>query len=282
MSVSDKMRGAAWNCVIAAQAIEDVIAEHDYGYNFVTGEPALTKFMKTASLDGKNTKLTGEAKQAHKLVDLYYAKGAYNAAWRGDIDATVDDVDAAKSYTSVLARMQYENKSLYLSREQLRMTDESIDPMTDDNWFINADASQVIAADDFLIGSLSNRLADIDAQIAQADDDGIIKKLQMQKIIATDSVTRINLQNVDFDLRSPLISAEDKVRFLIQSVHKDAYILRDEYGKGVPDINVKNPRKDLDTDKLFNRFGDWLTKGTVTIGTVTLNQMTERGFFTPI
>ena len=273
--VAPKMRAAAWNCVIAAQAIKDVIAEQDYGYDFMTNEPALTKFMKTAFLDGKNTKLTKEPKQDFNFVKLYYANGKYNAVWRGDVDTEVEVKDEARSYTSLIARMQYDNKSLYLSREQLAKVNPDTDPLTDNEWFINHDGSQVIAANDFLTGSLSNCLAKIDEQIKQATDSKIIAKLEQQKLFATESVTRINLQNVDFDLRSPLISAEDKVRFLKQSVHKDAYISFDEYGKGTPDIDVKGGNL-RDEEKLYNRIGDWLAKGTVTTGGVTLSRMTER------
>lgn len=273
--VAPAMRAAAWNCVIAAQAIKDVIAERDYGYDFMTNEPALTKFMKTAFLDGKNTKLTKEPKQDFNFVKLYYASGKYNAVWRGEVDTEVEVKDEARSYTSLIARMQYDNKSLYLSREQLAKVNPDADPLTDSEWFINHDGSQVIAANDFLTGSLTNCLAKIDDQIKQATDSKIIAKLEQQKLFAIESVTRINLQNVDFDLRSPLISAEDKVRFLKQSVHKDAYVSFDEYGKGTPDIAVKGG--DLrDEEKLYNRIGDWLAKGTVTTGGVTLSRMTER------
>ncbi|MGO3218218.1 MAG: SNF2-related protein [Psychrobacter celer] len=269
------MRAAAWNCVLAAQAIKDVIAEHDYGYDFMTHEPVLTTFMKLAFLDGKNTKLTKEPKQDFNFVKIYYANGKYNAVWRGQVNTEIEAKDEAKSYTSVIARMQYNNKSLYLSREQLATVSPDTDPLTDEEWFINHDGSQVIAANDFLTGSLSNCLAKIDEQIEQATDSKVIAKLQRQKLIATERVTRIDLQNVDFDLRSPLISAEDKVRFLKQSVHKDAYVSFDEYGKGTPDIDVKGG--DLrDEEKLYNRIGDWLAKGTVTTGGVSLSRMTER------
>ena len=273
--VPEKMRAAAWSSVLAAQAIQDVIAEQDYGYDFKSHEPALSKFMKVAFLDGKNSKFTGEVKQDHKFVALHYANGKYSSAWRGDIDTTIASDDGAKSYKDLIARMQYDNKSLYLQRDQLALVNPDLNPMTDDDWFINHDGSQVIAANDFLTGNLANRLKDIDAQIAKATDKEIIAKLRKQKLIASDSVSRIDLKNVDFDLRTPLVGAEDKVRFLKQIGFKEAFVAIDKDGKSYADIHING--SDLgDYQKITNRIGDWMAKGTVTTGGVTLGKLTER------
>ncbi|WP_440464310.1 SNF2-related protein [Psychrobacter sp. ASPA161_6] len=274
-------RAAAWNCVLCAQAIQDAIAERDYGYDFKSGEPEITDFMKYAFLDGKNTKLSGDAKQDHKLVALYYANGQYNDAWLGNINSEIVDNGAAKSYQSVIARIQYENKSLHVTPEQLKQIDPTADPINNDDWFTNHDGSQIIAANDFLVGSLSDRLKDIDKQIALADDEQIKAKLIKQKSIARDSVARIDVKRLELDLRTPLISAEDKVRFLKQTVHKDAFVAYNAQGRGIADIDIKgSSTKDSlekkDKDKLYNRIGDWLGKGTVTLGSVKLETMSQR------
>ena len=274
-------RAAAWNCVLCAQAIQDAIAERSYGYDFKNGEPEITDFMKTAFLDGKNTKLSGDAKQDHKLVALYYANGNYNDAWLGNINSEIIDDGVAKSYQSVVARMQYENKSLYVTPEQLKQIDPNADPINNDEWFTNHDGSQIIAANDFLVGSLSDRLKDIDKQIEQARDEQIKAKLVKQKSIARDSVARIDVKRLELDLRTPLISAEDKVRFLKQSVHKDAFVAYNAQGRGIADIDTKggsvnDSTEKKDRDKLYNRIGDWLSKGTVTLGSVKLESMSQR------
>lgn len=274
-------RPAAWNCVLCAQAIQEAIALHDYGYDFKTGEPEITSFMKTAFLDGKNTKLSGDAKQDHKLVALYYASGKYNDAWLGNISSEIVDNGAAKSYQSVIARMQYENKSLYVTPEQLKQIDAAADPINNDDWFVNHDGSQIIAANDFLVGSLSDRLKDIDKQIELASDEQIKAKLIKQKSIARDSVARIDVKRLELDLRTPLISAEDKVLFLKQFVHKDAFVAYNAQGRGIADIDTKggttnDSSEKKDKDKLYNRIGDWLVKGTVTLGSVKLETMSQR------
>lgn len=278
-SVSEKLRAAAWDCVICSQAIQEAIEAHEYGFDFVNGERKLTAFMKTAFLDGKNAKLTGDPKQDHNRIALYYAGGKYNAAWRGEVNTDIADNADVSSYQSHIGRMQYENKSLFLSREQLAAIDPSADPMASNEWFINADGSQVIAANDFLVGSLADRLADIDAQIAQATDPAIIDKLKRQKDHARDNVSRIDLVNIQLDLRTPLISPEDKVRFLKQSVHRDAFVGTTTAGNPIADIDVKDKtggRREQDLGKLYNRIGDWINRGTISLGGVKLETMSQR------
>lgn len=278
-SVSEKLRAAAWDCVICSQAIQEAIEAHEYGFDFVNGERKLTAFMKTAFLDGKNAKLTGDPKQDHNRIALYYAGGKYNAAWRGEVNTEIADNADVSSYQSHIGRMQYENKSLFLSREQLAVIDPSADPMASNEWFINADGSQVIAANDFLVGSLADRLADIDAQIAQATDSAIIDKLKRQKDHARDNVSRIDLVNIQLDLRTPLISPEDKVRFLKQSVHRDAFVGTTTAGNPIADIDVKDKtggRREQDLGKLYNRIGDWINRGTISLGGVKLETMSQR------
>ena len=278
-SVSEKLRAAAWDCVICSQAIQEAIEAHEYGFDFVNGERKLTAFMKTAFLDGKNAKLTGDPKQDHNRIALYYAGGKYNAAWRGEVNTEIADNADVSSYQSHIGRMQYENKSLYLSREQLAKIDPSADPMTSNEWFINADGSQVIAANDFLVGSLADRLADIDKQIEQATDSAIIDKLKRQKDYARDNVSRIDLVNIQLDLRTPLISPEDKVRFLKQSVHRDAFVGTTTAGNPIADIDVKDKtggRREQDLGKLYNRIGDWINRGTISLGGVKLETMSQR------
>ncbi|MBE0440636.1 DEAD/DEAH box helicase family protein [Psychrobacter sp. FME13] len=274
-------RPAAWNCVLCAQAIREAIELHEYGYDFKNGEPEITDFMKYAFLDGKNAKLSGDAKQDHKFVALYYANGKYNDAWLGNINSEVVDNGAAKSYQSVIARIQYENKSLHITPEQLKQIDPTADPINNDDWFVNHDGSQIIAANDFLVGSLSDRLKDIDKQIELTNNEQIKAKLIKQKSIARDSVARIDVKRLELDLRTPLISAEDKVRFLKQTVHKDAFVAYNAQGRGIADIDIKgSSTKDSlekkDKDKLYNRIGDWLGKGTVTLGSVKLETMSQR------
>lgn len=274
-------RNVSWLVALAAQGIKDAIALKDYGYNFKENEPVLTRYIKNAFLDAKNSKLSGDAKQDFNFVGLYYNKGKYNTAWRGEIDVNAAPASTAESYQSKLAKIQYENKSLYLSREQLASIHPEVDPVNDDNWFINADGSQVIAADDFMVGALSDRLADIDEQLKNATDDNIKAKLIKQKAIARENVTRIDVKRLDLDLRTPLISAEDKVAFLTEVVHKNAFVSFDANGVAVPDIDVKgSSTKDSlekkDKDKLYNRMGDWLARGTVTLGSVKLEKMTQR------
>lgn len=254
----------AWHTITLAKAIEQTISEHGYGYKYSEYELAITKAMKNTYLDGKNTKLTGEVGQAHKLIKLHYVNGEYSKVWRGDVDTDIADTD------SNLAKIQYENGSLFISREQFDALNPDVDPMVSDDWFVNASGG-VIHADDYLVGSLKNRLHDLNKQIEQADDEVVKHKLIKQKMVARERAYRVDLQKIEFDLRTPLIDAETKVNFLRQHVHQGAVVIYDEYGKSIPNIKTPGGSNKHDTEKLYDRFGYWLQKGTVTLGNINID-----------
>lgn len=79
-----------------------------------------------------------------------------------------------------------------------------------------------------------------------------------------------DVRNIDYGLRSPLISAEIKVKFLQSQsdIGNSAKVVIDEMGRPIADIDNKNAK--YDTEKLLNRMGDWLNKGTVTLGGIKL------------
>lgn len=260
----------AWKCISTAKAIGIAIAENGYGYDYVKNEAILTKALKSAFLDGKNSQLTGDGKQAHKLISLHYNKGDYSSVWVGDVDNSIDDNEPV-AYQDKIAQMQYQNKSLFITREQFNSVHADIDPLKNDDWFIKANGD-VVHANDFLVGKLADRLADIDKEIAQATDDDVKAKLIKQKMLARDAVVKIDVRNVNYNLRSPLIDAETKVRFLQgqKDIGTAAKVVIDEFGRAIADIEYTGSNK-KDTEKLLNRMGDWLAKGTVTLGGIGLS-----------
>ncbi len=260
---------SAWQVIMLAKAIEQAISERGYGANFVIGEPIITEKMKTTYLDGKNSGLTGNAKQALNLVKMHYNKGKYSKVWNGDIDGDIVGVKE-KSLDSI----KYENQSLFVSREQFDgLYGSDIDPMASEEWFINAQGD-IIHSDDYLVGSLSSVLKDIDEQIKLTDDKAIKDKLIKQKNIARERAYKVDVKKMEFDLRTPLISANKKVDFLKQYVSSHACLAQDSNGRLIADIDNKS--SDLsDTEKLLNRMGDWLAKGTVTLGGTKLD-MTDK------
>lgn len=258
----------AWKCLTVAKAIDDVFYQAGYGIDQREQEPELTQEMKTAFLDGKNSQLSGDIKQAHKLIALHYSKGEYSAAWRGEISNDIEDKQV--EYQDKIAQIQYQNKSLFVTREQFNSVYPDTDPLRNDDWFIKANGD-VIHANDFLVGKLSDRLADIDKEITQATDDAIKAKLIKQKMLARDSIIKTDVRNIDYSLRSPLIDAETKVKFLQSQddIGNAAKVVFDDNGRPIADIDIKNPK--YDQEKLLNRFGDWLDKGTITLGGIKIS-----------
>lgn len=268
---------AAWDCVVLADVIDKLFNEHGYsGYDYFNNEKIVTERIKDAYAIGKGSKFTGTVTQAYRLIALHYNKGKYSEAWRGNINNEVDTSQNADNYKNKMAKFQYENKSLYLTPEQLKEIHPEVDPLSDDEWFVTADGQSIVHADDFLVGTLAERLKDIDEHISKATDDKIKDKLIRQKTLARMAAPKTDFSKLQYDLRSPLIDAETKVKFLKQFVSIDAVVVYDEYGRGTPDIQGKSGKNISDEDKLLNRFGDWLSKGTVTLGGIKLNNMSDR------
>lgn len=259
----------AWKVLMTAKAIDKAFDYSGYGYDYVANEPALTQAMKNAFLDGKNSNLVSDAKQAHKYIAMHYNKGNYSTAWRGEVDNEIGEVELV-NYQDKIAKMQYENKSLYITREQFNSVHPDIDPLKNDDWFVKANGD-VIHANDFLVSKLSDRLSDIDKEIEKATDGSIKAKLIKQKTLARDAIIKTNVRAIDYSLRSPLIDAETKVKFLQTQpdIGSAAKVSFDENGRPIADIDIKNAK--YDKQKLLNRFGDWLNKGTVTLGGISIS-----------
>lgn len=258
----------AWQVLTTAKAIDKAFDYSGYGYDYVANEPKLTQAMKNAFLDGKNSNLVGDAKQAHKYIAMHYNKGSYSTAWRGEVDNEIGAVELV-NYQDKIAKMQYENKSLYITREQFNSVHPDIDPLKNDDWFVKSNGD-VIHANDFLVGKLSDRLSDIDKEIEKATDGSVKAKLIKQKTLARDAIIKTNVRAIDYSLRSPLIDAETKVKFLQTQpdIGSAAKVSFDDNGRPIADIDIKNAK--YDKQKLLNRFGDWLNKGTVTLGGISI------------
>lgn len=262
----------AWQCITTAKAIEYAFEQNGYGYDYVNSEQILTHAMQEAFLDGKNSKLTGDAKQAHKYIAMHYNKGEYSTAWRGEISNDIEDKEV--QYQDKIAQFQYQNKSLWVTKNQFVQAYPDIDPLKNDDWFITAD-ERIIHANDFLVGKLSDRLADIDKEIAKANHPDIKAKLIKQKILAREAIVKTDVRNIKYNLRSPLIDAETKVKFLQsqKDIGNAAKVVFDDMGRPIADIDIKNAK--YDQEKLLNRMGDWLNKGTVTLGGIKI-YMTDK------
>ncbi|MDO5769000.1 MAG: DEAD/DEAH box helicase [Psychrobacter sp.] len=269
-------RAIGWRSIVTAKAIEEAILDHGYGYDYKNNMAELTKRLKTAFLDGKNSKLIGNAGQAHKLIALHYNKGKYSRAWLGDVDVEIKSDNAANLYENQIAKMQYENKSLYLTFDQIKKLNPDADPMNDDNWFVDHTGTKAISADDYLVGRLQDKLIDIKSKLNHAANDEVKAKMIRQMEIARQAAHRIDFKTMTYDLRSPLIAVEDKIRFMQANLHKDSYIIYDENGVGRPDIIVKGSQAKTDEGKLYNRIGDWFKKGTITLAKISFDRMTER------
>ena len=109
-----------------------------------------------------NSKLTGDAKQAWKLIDLHYVLAITVRFLWGDWHRREHGWRWQLCWPA--CKNAVRQQDLYVSREQFDSIYPDIDPLNNDDWFITADGSQVIKSEDFLwitcraIGILTSNL----------------------------------------------------------------------------------------------------------------------------
>lgn len=214
-SIGKFSREADWQIYHTAKMIENALNAGEIGTNYRTAYPFISQKMKEVLVLAKGGHYQGEIGIAKKLIELHHNKGKYSDLWNGNVDTAIhENLALTGSLSAKIARLQYNTKSKYMAMDDFKTIAPDIDVLTDDDYFITADGTQVILAQDFLVGSLADRLADIDAQIDQASDESIKLKLIRQRQTAIASIPTHNVKENNYNLRNPLIPAKFKAEFL--------------------------------------------------------------------
>lgn len=272
-----------WKKALVALSVEQVLEERsdESDVNFSEEYKVLTEAMRTANITQADvSKVKGNISNAYRLARIHYTKkNGYSDRWLGKIKETVSQSDeivqAAGTPESIFANKCYTSKTPWQTIETAKeVFGESFDPLSDDAWCISGDGKTVCRVDDYFVGNYGQFLARIDAEIEAAGDEKIKAKLLRQRILAAARVQKVDTSRLSFNLHSPYVTAQEKVMFLKAFVTDAAVESTDENGRALADIQISNPK--TDKEKLLNRMGDYLMKGTVTLGGVKLETMEAR------
>lgn len=256
-----KGSNGAWLVLCAGAAIDMLIEQHGAGFAYLDEYRTFSDKFKDVMVLGESDKLQGMTKNAYKNVVMHHNNGKFSSLWRGAVDTQVAKLDENYTPQSILAKFQYENKSPYISMEQLKIVNPDVDVMADDDWFVVGD--KAIHKNDFLVGNLADRLADIDIWLTYENlSDGMKAKLLRQRQLAISEAGNVNVRTLRYDLQSPLISANYKVDFL-KTITPYAEVVDTDKGEK-PFIRL--PKVENDIDKLMNRIGVWLKNGGLSLG----------------
>lgn len=243
---------------LSVQYVMDNFAGNDQTENHAD----LSEAMKLrVSLD----KALSRYKKANEAIKLHYdRKTGFSAAWKGESTTIEQDLSIEKQ----IEQSQYLNGTLALPIEKVR--ELGIDPITSDDWCVNADGTETMKADDYFVGNLQDCLDKIEADFQAATSDEIRAKLAKMREIAMQRVKPIDVKNMRFGLRSPFVDNQILLRFIEQKLKNEhsnmkAEMTQTEKGKFFVDI-VGDAK--TGNDRILARIGDYLRNGRISHGSI--------------
>lgn len=249
--------GVEWRIYHTSKAIDSVLAQAEIGANLKEIYPGLSDEMRDVVVLAKG-RYQGVISNALKNIKLHYNKGDYSDVWNGNIQTQHDTLEVTGTLSAKIAKLQYNNKSKYLSIDDFKAIAPDVDLMTDDDYFITKDGKQVVLASDFLVGNCKERLDELQNWIDECDDEALKTKLSRQYVMASLQIPNVDIYKASFDLLSPQIPMSFKMDFL-NSVMPIKIALD---GKGLKMVGqAKSNSEKIANRILYNINGNRLTLG---------------------
>lgn len=254
--VAENKRDAQLRRVLVGLSVQYVM-DHFAGDDQTENHADLSDAMKLRVALDKN--LSGW-KKAVAAIALHYSRDTgFSAAWRGDTGNLTQELDADKK----VEQLQYLGGTLALSAQSVR--DLGIEPMSSDDWCVNANGTECMKADDYFVGSLKDVLAKIDTDIQAAASDDIRAKLERMRELARAKAPVVRVDNMRFGLRSPFVDNQTLLRFVQGKLSQSKSSLKARLAQqenGAFSIVFDGTPK-TENDKLLKRIGAYLESGRV-------------------
>ncbi|MDK4696613.1 N-6 DNA methylase [Kingella negevensis] len=254
--VAENKREAQLRRVLVGLSVQYVM-DNFAGENQTENHADLSDAMKLRVALDKN--LSGWKKAIAAIALHYDRKTGFSAAWRGATGDLTQELTADKK----VEQLQYLGGTLALPAQNVR--DLGIEPMTNDDWCVNADGTECMKADDYFVGNLKDVLDKIDADIQAAANDDIRVKLQRMRQIALEKAPVQSVDNMRFGLRSPFVDNQTLLRFVQGKLSQSKSSLKarlEQQASGAFAIVIDGTTK-TENDKLLKRIGAYLESGRV-------------------
>ncbi|MDK4688654.1 N-6 DNA methylase [Kingella negevensis] len=254
--VAENKREAQLRRVLVGLSVQYVM-DNFAGENQTENHADLSDAMKLRVALDKN--LSGWKKAIAAIALHYDRKTGFSAAWRGATGDLTQELTTDKK----VEQLQYLGGTLALPAQNVR--DLGIEPMTNDDWCVNADGTECMKADDYFVGNLKDVLDKIDADIQAAANDDIRAKLQRMRQIALEKAPVQSVDNMRFGLRSPFVDNQALLRFVQGKLSQSKSSLKarlEQQASGAFAIVIDGTTK-TENDKLLKRIGAYLESGRV-------------------
>lgn len=213
-----------WKKAVIALSCKQVLEEQkdNAGFNYFAEYQDLSQAIlkeKFKKADERILSPVGEAVRITRLQLSSATKEGFTRVWLGDVEQDVklseDIKNNLKTPQARLAQLQYTSKSAWVDIEKAKeIMGDDFDPISSDDWCVSGDGKRVMSVDNYYVGNLQSFFKTIDDEILNCKDEKIKQKLINQKLRATERVSVIDVDALDFNLRSPYVSQEYKERFL--------------------------------------------------------------------
>lgn len=235
---------------------EALKVEKDDGYE--PHYPTLTKAMNNIFSDYQANRIKSKNpsyKGLHKAVSIAFNVVGVSDYWKTGQGVQFDSavLNHQQAYENAVYNGKAENFAVDV--DLIKQSNPDFNPLTDDDFCINADGSKVTLARDYYSGNYGEFLAKIDAEIEQATEPKIKEKLLKQKAHAESLIDYTDVKKLQFSLLSTIVPFDMKFRYFNEFVDSQVIVSsKGEKDKLDFDNAVKVTNKDL-TESMIN--GDY-------------------------
>lgn len=261
--VPENKQAKQWRLILTALSVKTLLEENSgEPFDYLDASPELSEAMKERAAADKS--LSADLRNVIAAMKAHYSKkDGYSLVWQGKNQAVEKEFTTEQRVEA----LKYKTNSLVMGLEEMKEIDPSFDVLTNDDYVCSADGNIIMRADDYFTGNVAAVMRDLDARIANAANDDIRAKLSRMKATAMERVTVRDVSKLQFDLRSPFITLQEKA-FWIENMTlqpKPSVTIID--GELKIEHNGGNDKNEITSKhKLLNRIGMYIRNGQLSLG----------------
>lgn len=277
-AADDAEANTMFNGIMTGFAVSEVLEYHAASepFDYMTEYKAITDAIRAniGYVNAVHSGLSTSIKETVRLMKSFYnpKNGEYSIRWQGksqsltDLEVDLSSLNPYQRYERLKYGRNDDGVINFIDIDNLKEAlGADFDPYTNDDWCISPDGKGAIHRDDYYIGAYADFLGVIRNHIDNAPSDQVKQKLLRQFALADQLVTRTDVKSLNYDMRSPFISHEDKLDFLQRYVDPRFVLLTDADGKQLFSL-AKASAKD-ENDYIKSRFAMYLNGSTARTGT---------------
>lgn len=261
--VPENKQAKQWRLILTALSVKALLEENSgEPFDYLDAYPELSEAMKERAAADKS--LSADLRNVIAAMKAHYSKkDGYSLVWQGKNQAIEKEFTTEQRVEA----LKYNTNSLVMGLDDMKEIDPSFDVLTNDDYVCSADGNIIMRADDYFTGNVAAVMRDLDARIANAANDDIRAKLSRMKATAMERVTVRDVSKLQFDLRSPFITLQEKA-FWIENMTlqpKPSVTIID--GELKIEHNGGNDKNETTSKhKLLNRIGMYIRNGQLSLG----------------